>query len=173
MVKIVIDIKVKEGKASRKKENEKKNPEVSRTRPLFPSLCPGEHQHVTDFWPSELISEEFLFRRQNTLVYISNPSLMTAKWFVGGYEKCPSPLPFLLPHDTVCAHLGCLLPDDDTFDSAKSEYVRRWVTPPPCWPSPAWGHRETAHWADETSDLWSSRSKSCLVYPIWLYRMCR
>lgn len=82
---------LKEGIASRKKENEKKKP-LRWADPDSSSLCPGEDWCVTDFWPSELNSEELLCRKQNMLVHFSNASLMTAKWFVGGYEKCPSPL---------------------------------------------------------------------------------
>lgn len=58
----------------------------------FPSLCPDEHQCVTDFWPSGLKSEELPSRKKNMLDRFSNANLMTAKWFAGGYKKCPSPL---------------------------------------------------------------------------------
>lgn len=52
------------------------------------------------------------------------PILKTAECFFGGCEKCPSPLSLLQQHDTACAHLVCLLPDDASFDPTKSEYVR-------------------------------------------------
>ena len=87
-----IDINVKEGTASRKKGIREKSLDVSRVRLLFTSLCPGKDWHFTDFRPSGLKSQELLSGEQNLLLCFSNASLMTAKRFVGGHEKCPSSL---------------------------------------------------------------------------------